>query len=408
MSRINREDIDRKTNKPNPSKTEGFTPDIQLNRANQVRRDDDVIRSNRRSIYDIDYAMKAFIDKEIQPQIIDNDVILPVPVIFANGEKWDNVRRLGYMRDEKGMLQSPMIMLKRNSFVERDSYKTLDVNRNPSSNYMIHRNPYNARNRYEDRLFPMPIAIPAESIPIYVVDIPKYITVEYDMMIWCDFSTQLNELVNQIFTYNRFSWGIGDNRYHTTLGAVSFETVNTVGEDRLVRASIPMTVLGTLQNDHELRTSSIKKMYSIKKLTFETIIETATSVFDTTSIPVRLATYQSDILAGGRVTVSNNGNNVSIDATAMIYLTTLTDKQAYRTNNTTATVTGTAKINPVTLTTATVNEFDIYINGQYIDKVCYTWTPSDVLTTQTIVFDTTALGYTIDVNDLIIINGRWV
>jgi hypothetical protein len=120
-----------------------------------------------------------------------------------------------------------------------------------------------------------------------------------------------------------------------------------------------------------------------------------------------LITRQSDILSGGSVTVSTNGTNISIDANAMIYLTTLTDKQAYRTNNTTVTVTGTAKINPVTYTTATVNEFDIYINGQYIDKICYTWTPSDVLTSQTIVFDTTALGYTIDVNDLIIINGRW-
>jgi hypothetical protein len=407
MSRINREDIDRKTNKPNPSTTEGFTPDIRLNRANQVRRDDDVIKSNQRSIYDIDYAMKAFIDKEIQPQIIDNKIIVPVPVIFANGEKWDNVRRLGYMRDEKGMLQSPSIMLKRNSFSERDSYKTLDVNRNPSNNYMIHRNPYNARNRYEDRLFPFPLAQLAPSLPVYVVDIPKYITVEYDMMIWCDFSTQLNELVNQIFTYNRFSWGVGENRYHTTLGAVTFETVNTVGEDRLVRASIPMTVLGTLQNEHEMRVSSIKKMYSIKKLTFETVIETAISIFDTTTVPLRLITQQSDILAGGSVTVSTNGNNINIDASAMIYLTALSDKQAYRTDNTTVTVTGTAKINPVTFATATVNEFDVYINGQYIDKVCYTWTPSDVLATQTIVFDTTALGYSIDVNDLIIINGRW-
>jgi hypothetical protein len=142
-------------------------------------------------------------------------------------------------------------------------------------------------------------------------------------------------------------------------------------------------------------------------LTFETIIETTSNIFDTTSIPVRLRTYQPDILAGGSVTVSTNGTNISIDANAMIYLTTLTDKQAFRTNNTTVTVTGTAKINPVTFVTATVNEFDIYINGQYIDKVCYTWTPSDITSTQTITFDTTALGYPIDVNDLIIINGRW-
>ena len=397
MSRINRQDIDRKTNKPNPSKTEGFTPDVILNRADQVRRDDDVIKSTRRSIYDIDYAIKAFIDKEIQPQIIDNNVIIPVSVIFANGEKWDNVRRLGYMRDEKGMLQSPSIMLKRNSFSERDSYKTLDVNRNPSNNYLIHKNQYSARNRYEDTLFPFPLAQPAPSIPVYVVDIPKYVTVEYDMMLWCDFSTQLNELVNQVFTYNRFSWGVGENRYHTTLGAVTFETVNTVGEDRLVRASIPMTVLGTLQKEHEVRTSSIKKMYSIKKLTFETTI--TGEIFQTTALP-------SSLLSAKAGTIVIDGVPVQISAELMNYLINLSDKQGTYVNATTVTIIGAAAINPLNLATANVNEFDIYINGQYIDKICYTWTPISS-GTQTITFDTATLGYPIEATDLIIINGRW-
>lgn len=397
MSRINRQDLDRKTNKPNSSKTEGFIPDVVLNRAEQVRRDDDVIKSTRRSIYDIDYAMKAFIDKEIQPQIIDNNVIVPVSVIFANGEKWDNVRRLGYMRDEKGMLQSPSIMLKRNSFSERDSYKTLDVNRNPSNNYLIHKNKYSSRNRYEDTLFPVPIGPPHQSAPIYVVDIPKYVTVEYDMMVWCDFSTQLNELVNQIFTYNRFSWGIGDNRYHTTLGAVTFETVNTVGEDRLVRASIPMTVLGTLQNEHEVRTSSIKKMYSIKKLTFETTI--TGDIFQTTILPASLLSAKAG-------TIVIDGIPVSISPELMNYLINLSDKQGTYVNSTTVTITGAAAINPLNLTTANVNEFDIYINGQYIDKICYTWTPSSS-NLQTITFNVATLGYSIDSTDLIIINGRW-
>jgi glutaredoxin len=92
-------------------RTEGITPDLLLNRAEQTRRDDDVIRSAKRTIYDIDYAIKWYIENEIQPQIIATEQNLTVPVIFAAGEKWDNVRRLGYLRDEKGMLQSPMIML---------------------------------------------------------------------------------------------------------------------------------------------------------------------------------------------------------------------------------------------------------------------------------------------------------
>jgi glutaredoxin len=157
MSKYNRENIDRKTNKPNPKTTEGLTPDLILNRANQTRRDDDIIRTAKRTLYDIDFAIKWYIDNEIQPQIIDKDILITVPVIFANGEKWDNVRRLGYLRDEKGILQSPLIMLKRNSTVERDNTRTLDVNRMPSNNFLTHKANYNSRNRYEDDLFPIPL-----------------------------------------------------------------------------------------------------------------------------------------------------------------------------------------------------------------------------------------------------------
>jgi glutaredoxin len=113
MPRLNRQNIDRKTNKPSPAKTEGIGPDELLNRATQVRRDDDVFRTPKRTVYDIDYAIKWFIDNEIQPQIKFQQESIKVPVIFANGEKWDNVQRLGYIRDEKGMLQSPLLMIKR-------------------------------------------------------------------------------------------------------------------------------------------------------------------------------------------------------------------------------------------------------------------------------------------------------
>jgi hypothetical protein len=128
MPRLNRENIDRKTNKPNPTRTEGLGDDLILNRAYQTRRDDDVIRTKQRTVYDIDFAIKWFIENEMRPQITAADQLIPIPVIFANGEKWDNVRRLGYLRDEKGMLQSPIIMLKRNSVVERDVPRTLTSN----------------------------------------------------------------------------------------------------------------------------------------------------------------------------------------------------------------------------------------------------------------------------------------
>ena len=407
MPKFNRNNIDRKTNKPQPTTTEGLFPDPLLNRAEQTRRDDDVIRTPRRTVYDIDYAIKWYIDNEMQPQITDKDETIDVPVIFANGEKWDNVRRLGYLRDEKGKLQSPMIMIKRNSVQERDNKKGLDVNRNHDGNQMIYRKQYNQRNRYEDQLFPIPKYEPVNSNEIFVVDIPKYVTVEYELLIWCDFTSQMNDLVDQILPYNRYGWGNDSNKYHVSMGSISFETVNTVGEDRLVRATIPLTVLGTLLSGQEARVETIRKMFSIKKVSFDTVVDVGiTNIFATTQVPVRILQYQSSLSAGQSITVTGGGSTSTINAAAMAYLTTLTDRQATRVNANTVSTVALAAINPVTNLVATVNEFDIYINGQYIDKAAYTWTPSDI-TTQTIVFDINVLGYDIDALDVVIINGRW-
>lgn len=406
MPRLNRENIDRKTNKPNPIRTEGLTPDLLLNRALQTRRDDDVVRTKQRTLYDIDFAIKWFIENEIQPQITANKQLISVPVIFASGEKWDNVRRLGYMRDEKGMLQSPLIMLKRNSMGEKEEQRTLDVNRPQSSNYLIHRSKYNSRNRYEDELFPIPTNEPQPSEKFYIIDIPKYVTIEYDMLLWCDFSTQMNELIDQILPYGRFSWGNDGNKFPTMIGQASFETVNTVGEDRLVRATIPLTVQATLLSEQEARISTVKKMYSVKKVVFETAIDVGTDIFSTTQVPVQLLQMQSVITSGGNITVSGGGSTSTIDGATMAYLVNLTEKIATYSSATTVTVTGIAAVNPVLSTVATKNEFDIYLNGQYIDKVLYTWTPTE-MTTQTIIFDTAQLGFDILSTDTIVIKGRW-
>jgi len=410
MPRINKNNIDRPTNKPNLRYTETFVePDISLNRANQVRRDDDIIRTPKRTIYDIDYSIKSYIENEIQPKVNDNGKLIPVPVIFAHGEKWDNVRKLGYMRDEKGLLQCPAILLKRTSYTERDTLKTLDVNRNHPNNYMVQQSKYGPNNRYEDTLLPPPLRniMNQPSMPTYIVNIPKYITVEYELLCWTDFTTQMNDLTGDLFTYNRFAWGQGNNMFTTIMGTINFETVNTVSEDRIVRATIPLTVQASLLEESEVRESAIKKRYSIKKVSFDMVLDVGQNIFESSRVPTALLQHQSSIMSGGNVVVTGGGTVTNINATAMLYLTQLSDKEGVRISTTEISVAGTPNVNPVTNSVATINEFDIYINGQYIDKGAYTWTPNDASATQTITFNTTLLGYTIDVDDLIVVHGRW-
>jgi len=400
MPIFNKQNIDQKTNKP----TTIGSPNVTLNRALQTRRDDDVIRSPKRTLYDIDYAIKWFIENDIRPQITADQTLIDIPIIYANGEKWDNVQRLGYLRDEKGMLQSPVIMLKRNSVIERDNIKTLDVNYNPNENVLTYRSKYNERNRYNDPMPNIGNQGPAQD-KIYIINIPKYVTIEYDMMIWCDFTMQLNDVVEQILPYGRFSWGNGPEKFPTTIGSVNFETINTVGEDRLVRATIPLTVLATLLSETETQISTIKKMYAIKKVVFDTNIYVSSDLFSTTAVPSNILQMQSHINSGGTANMFGATSGI-LTADIINYLTSLTEQTATYSNSTTVTVAASVGTNPLTGLAATKNQFDVYINGQYIDKAIYAWTPSNT-TSQSIVFDTSILGYTITATDTIIVNGRW-
>ena len=398
MPTFNKQNIDKKTNKPISS----LSPNVTLNRALQTRRDDDIIQSPKRTLYDIDYAIKWFIENDIQPQITADQTLLNIPVIYANGETWDTVQRLGYLRDEKGMLQSPVIMLKRNSVVERDNVKTLDVNYNPAENVIIYRKGYDERNRYNDPM--TSLSSPHDVSKIYVTSIPKYVTIEYDMMIWCDFTIQLNDVIEQILPYGRFSWGNETSKFPTTIGSVSLETINTVGEDRLVRATIPLTVLATLLPESEARISTIKKMYAIKKVVFDTNIYVSSDLFSTTTVPSNILQMQSHINNGGTANMFG-ATSGTLTANILNYLTSLTEQTATYSNSTTVTVSASPAQNPVTGATATKNEFNVYINGQYIDKAVYVWTPAG--NAQSIVFDTSILGYIIEATDTIIVNGRW-
>jgi len=406
MARINRQNIDRQTNVPNPSTTEGLMPDRLLNRANQIRRDDDVIRTPKRTLYDIDFAIKHYIDNEIQPQIQENQELVAVPTIFSSGEKWDAVRRLGYVHDEKGMIQCPLIMINRNSAVERDNMRTLDVNRQPNNNVFIGKKPFNHRTRFEKDPYVGQPTTPMHSSEIYIVDIPKYVTVEYDLLIWCNFTDQLNEVTEQILMHARYAWGNDGNRFTTSIGSITYETSNNIGEDRLVRATIPITVYGSLLSGFESRESTLKKQFSVKKVSFNTVVDVSSDIFSSTSVPNAILQSAQQINAGSSIAVNNGGTTTTITAEVLSYLINKLDKIATYVNSNTVTVSSLAAINPSNNAAATVNEFDLYINGQYIDKAVYTWTPSDIAT-QTITFDTAELGYNIESTDLVVINGRW-
>ena len=65
-----------------------------------------------------------------------------------------------------------------------------------------------------------------------------------------------------------FAWGT-TWKFNTQIDDYSFETMNNIGEDRLVRATMPLRTQATLLLENELRASTVQKSFSVKKVLFK-------------------------------------------------------------------------------------------------------------------------------------------
>lgn len=258
--------------KPQLNKTySSFSNNQGVERAQEIRRDDDTIKTPSCTIYDIDNAILTYVSDVIRPEIVENEQMIPVPVMYANGEKWSQIRANGFMYDADDRLMTPVIALKRNSITERDVMKKLDVNWNPETrddyarNTLLFENRYTKANRY-DRFSVLQNSRPTREL--YVSSIPEYVDVSYDLLIWAEYTEQLNSIVEQIMPTGGFAWGT-TWKFITNIQDYSFETISTPGEDRVVRATLPLITKGTLLMPYELKRSSLQKRYAVKRITFD-------------------------------------------------------------------------------------------------------------------------------------------
>ena len=247
-----------------------FSRNTDLNRATHVRRDDDIIRTPKCTIEDVDWAIMSYIQDVIKPYVLENGARIEVPVMYGNGEKWAQVQAKGFMRDRKGKIMTPVITIRRNSITERDQLKKLDVNRNPSGNTQIFQNKHSKVNRY-DRFSVQQGAKPLNEY--YVASIPEYIDVAYELILWTEYTEQMNSLIEQIMPTGGFAWGT-TWKFPTFISDYTFETLNATGEDRIVRATLPLVTKATLLMTDELRRSTIQKQYSVKRISFGSEYET--------------------------------------------------------------------------------------------------------------------------------------
>ena len=219
------------------------------------------------SLFDIDYAMMSYLEDTALPTLDDNGVALKIPVIYGNSERWNGSRRQGVYRDDKGKIQLPLMMIRRTSIAKDDQ---MPMNNRHVSYQGITK--YSKDNRY-DRFTLLGKNVQPK-YEIYKIQMPEYVELNYDCMVWTSYTEHLNEVIEQL-QYTGTYWGDKDRfKFRTSLG--DFNIVNEVGEgtERINRIEFSLTVKAYLLPEKFDGDTNIKKSFSTKRI----IVATETDV----------------------------------------------------------------------------------------------------------------------------------
>ena len=347
------------------------------------------------ALYDIDYAVKWHLENQIRPTVTEENSVITVPILFAAGEKWSAVQKHGYLRDTQGKLLTPLIMIKRNSVSNRDDLQDLDVLESADARITFKRT-YTKQNRY-DR-FNLSRGQPVGEY--YSMDVPKFVQIEYELLIWTNNSIQINEVVEQLMWFSGKAFG-DSHKFITHIEPPSFESVNSTGEDRIVRATMGMRTKAHILNVHGPNAPGMFKIIPVNKFV---IAQEVDSVIDVGAIssPQALISFAIPAASGG----SNKSSTASITA-ALTYINTNKQLSATVVNSSTATFASGWISAPSSLPATSIDNFILYANGVLLEKTAIiSFTQSSNVTT--LLIDTAALGYSFENDDEIIAIGKFL
>ena len=188
------------------------------------------------SLVDIDTAIIKYMDEVIQPFVVQDDLKVSVPILYANPERWKNTRKDGVLRDTRGKLQIPLIMIKRNNIAKNEL-------NNPINKYLerdFYSTSWNSRNKYDRFAIQNGIK---ESKRYISVMYPDFYDVEYSCMIWTEYQQQMNGLVEQISFEVENYWGDKNKyKFKTSVESYNNSVVLPQRSDRLVRSEFTLMV----------------------------------------------------------------------------------------------------------------------------------------------------------------------
>lgn len=248
------------------------------NRAAQIRRSDDTFKGVHVGLEEIDGAVLYYFKNVIKPTVEENGKLVPVPVQYANSEYWEDIQKTGYIRDQKGKVIAPVIIVRRTNVSRDDQIGVDKLNRNITHQFPIK---WSQKNRY-DRFSLLTGGARKQTYEVYNMVVPDYINVEYECIILTSFIPQLNAITEKIFYNEGQFWGDPKKfKFSTRIDSFDQNIDITTDKGRLVKSTFNLSLKGYLIPEYYDDYSAVTKTYSTQRVVIGTETEaTAEEIFE--------------------------------------------------------------------------------------------------------------------------------
>tara|TARA_Y100000592_G_scaffold76887_1_gene120454 strand:- start:1248 stop:2129 length:882 start_codon:yes stop_codon:yes gene_type:complete len=245
-----------------------FTEKNKINRGRELRRDTDDYKKNYSvSLMDHDAAVMYYFNQVIRPTVEENGNQVKVPIMYANPERWASVRKSGHMVDRNKKRIIPVIAFRRVSIEKDPNYviDKLDANK-PTFTYQFQKK-YSKNNRY-DLLSAMNGSL-GEQREFHSVTMPDYMIMNYEAIVWTNFTDQMNRIIEKINFSDGSYWGEpGKFKFRASID--SFQDASEYEQERLIRTNFSFTFNGYLLPEEFNGVSNTQRGFSPKYISFGT------------------------------------------------------------------------------------------------------------------------------------------
>tara|TARA_R110000744_G_scaffold110017_2_gene207635 strand:+ start:2044 stop:2910 length:867 start_codon:yes stop_codon:yes gene_type:complete len=235
-----------------------------VRRDTQIRRDEDTVKGISITLYDVDFAIKRYIEQTIKPVVIENGRSIPVPVQYGSPEKWTSMQKLAALRDGKSKANFPLIIYTRKSVAKNSDLPKLRVLPGRENQMMDHFvNRYTEFNKY-DKFSQLQNIQPR--FERYSMVVPNFVDISYELQLYCDYIEQINDINEMFLDHEGTAWGI-EYKFMTRQDGMDLNTTVPSDGDRVNTSTISLNVkAGLISKDVGMQPTTGKNItsYNIK------------------------------------------------------------------------------------------------------------------------------------------------